>query len=186
MNRSLSWIDPESWSALIKEAGLTQGAASSPPSPVAAPVAPPPLASSAPASAEEMPALGVGPTEGDNLEMRLQRYAGRLTESAKADAVFISDEAGLEIVSHGAEESVIALSAVALPVFEQMRTLLKNQQPGAATLLLADNRKLHLVELATPRGRYSLGIVGNQEISATAFRGYRDELTALITHEGST
>ena len=126
------------------------------------------------------------PIEGEHLEVRLQRFAGRLTESSKADAVFISDESGLEIVSHGAEASVIALSALALPVFEQMRTLLKNQQPGAATLLLADDRKLHLVEVATPRGRYSLGIVGNQEISASACHGYRDELTALINRQGST
>ncbi len=125
------------------------------------------------------------PVEAGNLEMRLQRYAGRLTDRSKADAVFISDESGLEIVSHGAEDSVIALSALALPVFEQMRTLLKNQQPGAATLLLQDDRKLHLIEVATPRGRYSLGIVGNQDISAAAFHGYRDELTELIHREGS-
>jgi hypothetical protein len=161
-SRSLSWIDRGRWAGLL--AGATE-ANPPPPRRAARPLAPqvvyPPIA---PPIAQP---VRVAPppfsASSRSLEERLQALVAWIEACVPCRAAFIADDNGLPVVEHlGAEPGQFAAASSILLMLASLRSLM-GDSGGWLSLKLGD-AVLHVVEIATPWGRFGIGVVTDDSL----------------------
>lgn len=184
-SRSLSWIDRGRWAGLLATAmeAITPPArrpAARPPARPAGPSRPiPPVPPQAPRprkttrplpNARMLPAVPPLPaapppfvTASRSLEERLQALVTWIERSVPCRAAFIADDNGLPVVEHiGAEPGQFAAASSILVMLASLRSLM-GDSGGWLSLKLGD-AILHVVEIATPWGRFGIGVVTDDSL----------------------
>jgi hypothetical protein len=93
-----------------------------------------------------------------SLEERLQALVGWIEACVPCHAAFIADDNGLPVVEHlGAEPGQIAAASSILLMLASVRSLM--QGSGGWLSLKLGETILHVVEVATPWGRFGIGVV---------------------------
>jgi len=115
-----------------------------------------------PAAAPEPPRTVAGyppfASPSRNLEERLQALVSWIEACVPCHAAFIADDNGLPVVEHlGAEPGQIAAASSILLMLASVRSLM--QDSGGWLSLKLGETILHVVEVATPWGRFGIGVV---------------------------
>jgi hypothetical protein len=148
-NQSLSWIDRGRWEGLLAKA--TEAPA---PTICLSAARPAPPARSARTSAG-YPAFT---SSSRSLAERLQALVAWIEDCVPCRAAFIADDNGLPVVEHlGAEPGQIAAASSILLMLASVRSLM--QDSGGWLSLKIGAAILHVVEVATPWGRFGIGVV---------------------------
>lgn len=93
-----------------------------------------------------------------SLEERLQALVSWIEACVPCHAAFIADDNGLPVVEHlGAEPGQIAAASSILLMLASVRSLM--QGSGGWLSLKLGETILHVVEVATPWGRFGIGVV---------------------------
>jgi len=119
-------------------------------------LSPPPATPLSPAR----PAAGYPPftSPSRSLEERLQALVSWIEDCVPCHAAFIADDNGLPVVEHlGAEPGQIAAASSILLMLASVRSLM--QDSGGWLSLKLGETILHVVEVATPWGRFGIGVV---------------------------
>lgn len=184
-NRSLSWIDRGRWAGLLASATEaiappTWRPAARPPVRPARPSRPlPPIPALAPRPRKitrplpigralpAVPPLPAAPpaftATSRNLEERLQALVTWIEHCVPCRAAFIADDNGLPVVEHiGAEPGQFAAASSILVMLASLRSLM-GDSGGWLSLKLGD-AILHVVEIATPWGRFGIGVVTDDSL----------------------
>jgi hypothetical protein len=104
---------------------------------------------------------------------RLQALVAWIEDCVPCRAAFIADDNGLPVVEHlGAEPGQIAAASSILLMLASVRSLM--QDSGGWLALKIGAAILHVVEVATPWGRFGIGVVTDDCLS-------REFLAALST-----
>jgi len=172
MNQNLSWIEADSWQGLLQQAGIGRQAVRRP-------------RREATLETELLVASdSTADSEPRDLESGLRQLASSVVSRSGASAAFVTDDSGLEIVSQGADSSVIAASGQTLRHLQQVASLLDSNEAGKAVIRLDGNRRLHVVEVTTNTDTYALGIVHHRELTDSELTTYGNELDQLLGREG--
>jgi len=115
-----------------------------------------------PAAAPEPPRTVAGyppfASPSRSLEERLQALVSWIEACVPCHAAFIADDNGLPVVEHlGAEPGQIAAASSILLMLASLRSLM--QGSGGWLSLKLGETILHVVEVATPWGRFGIGVV---------------------------
>jgi hypothetical protein len=128
-----------------------------PPLPVAVAVVPPP---------PPPPARPIYPdfsSASRNLEERLQALVAWIERCVPCRAAFIADDNGLPVVEHlGADAGQIAAASSILEMLASLRSLMRDS--GGWLSLKLGAAVLHVVEIATPWGRFGIGVVTDDSL----------------------
>lgn len=191
-SRSLSWIDRGRWVGLLakvtedppptaRPVAVRPPPRPGPPPPVAAaalpagprlvvpplpavPLPPPPSELSPPPRARVAAGYRPFASSSRNLEERLQALVTWIEDCVPCRAAFIADDNGLPVVEHlGAEPGQIAAASSILLMLASVRSLMRDSG-GWLSLKLGD-AILHVVEVATPWGRFGIGIVTDDSLA---------------------
>ena len=93
-----------------------------------------------------------------SLEERLQALVAWIEDCVPCHAAFIADDNGLPVVEHlGAEPGQIAAASSILLMLASLRSLM--QGSGGWLAMKLGETILHVVEVATPWGRFGIGVV---------------------------
>jgi hypothetical protein len=190
-SRSLSWIDRGHWAGLLAKVTedpppAARSVTARPPPRPGPPHAPPLPAVPLPAPTIELlppppakVAAGYQPfsSSSRNLEERLQALVTWIEACVPCRAAFIADDNGLPVVEHlGAEPGQIAAASSILLMLASVRSLMRDSG-GWLSLKLGD-AILHVVEVATPWGRFGIGIVTDDSLT----REFLAALSAAVEH----
>jgi hypothetical protein len=198
---SLSWIDRGSVSALL---GRVRGPAAPPsvaflgaPSPapirapapaapaVVAPPAPPAEVPAPPAPALSLDTLDLQRNAGAKLEERLERYLRWITGAFPGSAAFVADESGLALVTSDDDDSLVAITAPCMGVFDEAWSVRGGPRQGRLALAIDGLGLLHVAEVSTPWGRFAIAVVAPAYIDDATMRIMQQGLDEALNEEAA-
>ena len=149
-NRSLSWIDPDAWAALLVGARLTGRRETAVAERLASDRPAPPAPTFRPREWQPPPG---------SLAERLDSLVRWAVEVTGASSVFVADEGGLPVFTVQEDSTYLCASADLLALLKRVRRLVDTPTEGAVSLSLKGGRHLHFVEATTGSGVFGLGFV---------------------------
>jgi hypothetical protein len=196
VSRSLSWIDPGELSAALVRAGVRReprdrsrpanlyllragGAQAEPAEPfatAAAPRAAGPVPRTAPA-AERFDA-----PEG-TLQKRLEAFIDWVTNATGSRRLFVADAEGLVLIERETDHELIAVSSSFMSLLERIRSCLGSETRGVMALDLDEETTLHMVQVRTGLGRFTLGLVAAEPVRRSLSEGLRSGLESVLRPE---
>ena len=194
MSPSLSWIEPDELAAALVRAGARRAPRDQPRRQnlglwrltaeplVGAPRPSPGIGSRA--RSQTAPEPPFAPTDGllqDNLDAYVEWVAGE-TGSART---FVADAEALVLTSRNADEELIAVSSSVMGLLERIRSCLGTETRGVLTLDLDGEKILHVVEVLTGLGRFTLGFVALAPVGRERIERLRAGLEGLLAAEQS-
>ncbi len=164
-NRSLFWADNEAdLDRALSRAG--RGAAAPPPAPEP-PLRPPVRV---PAAAEFQP-----PATG-SLEERIEAWRQWLAGADEPTHAFLLDKDGLPLLPRDADGHLVDLASCARGLLGRLAESTSSSGTTDLALRLADERVLHLLELPTPLGPLTVGLVRHDPGAAVFAARFRESL----------
>lgn len=166
MKRNLSWIDPTRWTSLLDRADLDR------------PDEPPGEGErKAPSDSRTAPRRGVG-WEPDTA--RLDALLDHARGLPGVEGAFVCDRHGLALVSSRVEAVELGAVPALMAVFEDQRRHLGGPERGMMVLSLGGRRRVHLIEAATPHGRFGLGVMVDRTLPDATLLGLQMELARVV------
>ena len=172
-NRSLFWADTE---AALDRALSRAGHGTAPPAQAPeAPVRPlPPVV----ASDFHPPATGT-------LEDRIEAWRQWLAGSAEPTHAFLLDKDGLPLLPRDADGQLVDLASCARGLLGRLAESMSASGTTDLALRLPDERVLHLLELPTPLGPLTVGLVRHDPGAALFAARFRESLERCFTTDAA-
>lgn len=196
MSRSLSWIDPAELSAALVRAGVRREPRdrtrpvnlyllrAGTDRPAEQPFAGPAVARAAGAARRLAPETErrFEPPEG-NLQRRLEAFVDWVGESTGSGQLFVADAEGLVLIERDTDHELIAVSSSFMSLLERIRSCLGSEIRGVMSLDLDEGTTLHLVQVRTGLGRFTLGLVSTEPVRRSLSEGLRSGLESVLRPE---
>ena len=192
MSRSLSWIEPRDLAAALVRAGARRQPRDLPRRlnlglwrlGAEAPKPEPPQRTGIGSRAEPATAaaLPFAPAGGP-LEQDLDAYVTWVAGETGSAQTFVTDAEALVLVGRGADDELIAVSSSVMGLLERIRSALGIETRGVVTLDIDGERILHLVQVLTGLGRFTLGFVAPAPVGRERIEHLRAGLEELLVAE---
>jgi hypothetical protein len=194
LSPSLSWIEPEALAAALVRAGARRAPRDLPRRQnlglwrlTAEPLVAEPRPESGvgsrgrPQTATAPPFVPTGALLQDNLDAYVDWVAGE-TGSGQT---FVADAEALVLTGRNADDELIAVSSSVMGLLERIRSCLGTETRGVLTLDLDGEKILHVIEVLTGLGRFTLGFVALAPVGRERIERLRAGLEGLLAAEES-
>ncbi len=180
---SLSWLDPATLAAALAKAGVEPGEPASPaPRDLqrAARVEPPLGLRLLIEPAGEPAAREEFSPPGGNLEDRLAALLDWVALKTDSRSIFVFDEEGLVLLERGSDPALAAISSSFINFHERIRSSLGARGQGSITTDLEAGQILHLLQVATGLGRYTLAFIAAEPVPRLWIRRFQTALSRAL------
>jgi hypothetical protein len=189
---SLSWIDPQDLQRLLARVSSPEPAprAAEAPVPLSSrasrtrtlppPMLPAPSLVDPDSSAGRLPEFSPPP---GGLEERLQAFLSWVNLGVGPLTAFVADESGLPLASL-ADDELVAVTAPCMATFKHLGTLSGGEARGRMTLVVDQDRQLHVAEASCPWGRFNVAILTQTGIPDTTMKILQRGLVAALAEPG--